>query len=556
MRERARVSGAAAFLIYLGLAAAYLVPPIASDPFHRHIGGLFTDPQILIWAFAWWPHAIAHGLNPFYTHAIWAPDGINLAWTTSMPGLALPFTPVTLAFGPLFAYNVACILMPALSAWTAFLLCRYLTSETLPALVGGYLFGFSSYLLSAELSHIHTAAVFLLPVVALLVVRFLRDDIRTWIFVLALAAALAWQATLSTEILFLLTLGLLVSLVAAAVFVRDTRTQLRRLLVPLGAAYALAAVAVSPLVYFVVTSSQQTPNPDAAAFSGDLLNFVVPTRASLGGWWSAGISAHFPANDIERGAYLGLPLLVILAWYWLANRRQPAARLLFVLFVAAVVATLGSWLTVDGDRLFKLPWTLVADRRLFENVMPVRFSVFCALLGAVVAALWLASTRRRWTRIVLAAAALVAVAPNLSWGAWSRRPDVPALFTTGAYRDCIPRDANVIVFPVGPRGDSMIWQADSHFWFRMAGGYITPTVPPSFTHPAGIQHLTTADRPSEVTPAAVRELARLKSASTVVLDARAARTWLPILRPLGPPQRAEGAFVYHLSGGADPACTT
>ena len=28
-------------------------------------------------------------LYPFYTHAIWAPDGINLAWTTSVPGLAL-----------------------------------------------------------------------------------------------------------------------------------------------------------------------------------------------------------------------------------------------------------------------------------------------------------------------------------------------------------------------------------------------------------------------------------------------------------------------------------
>jgi hypothetical protein len=226
-----------------------------------------------------------------------------------------------------------------------------------------------------------------------------------------------------------------------------------------------------------------------------------------------------------------------------------------VLFVVAVVATLGSWLTVDGDRLLRLPWTVVADRRLFQNVMPVRFSVFCALLGAVVSALWLSSTRHYRARIVLAAAAIVAVAPNLSWGAWSRRPDVPVLFTTGGYRSCIARNANVIVFPVGPRGDSMIWQADSHFWFRMAGGYITPVVPSSFTHPAGIQHLTTADRPSEVTAAAVRELARLKAATTVVVDARVAQTWLPILRPLGTPQRAGGALVYHLSGTThSPAC--
>jgi hypothetical protein len=36
---------------------------------------------------ATWPHAIGHGLNPIYTHAIWAPGGVNLAWVPSMPGL-------------------------------------------------------------------------------------------------------------------------------------------------------------------------------------------------------------------------------------------------------------------------------------------------------------------------------------------------------------------------------------------------------------------------------------------------------------------------------------
>jgi hypothetical protein len=549
MWQRARFTSAAALLLYLALAVAYLAPPIASAPERRHIGGLFTDPQILVWSLAWWPHAIGHGLNPFYTHAIWSPDGVNLAWAASMPGLAIPFTPVTLVFGPTFAYNVACILAPALAAWTAYLLCRHLTGRTLPALVGGYLFGFSSYVLSAELSHVHTAAVFLLPLVALLVVRFVRAETGTRRFVVLLGIALAWQATLSTEVLFMLTLALAVSLAAAALLLPDARSGLRRLLVPLGAAYVLAGVLVSPLAYFVLSSSEKTPNPSASAFRGDLLNFVVPTRASFGGWWSGGVAAHFPGNDIERGAYLGAPLLAVLAWYWLSQRRRPAARFLFVLFVVAVVVTLGSRLTVDGTTTVWLPWSLVAHRSVFENVMPVRFSVYCALLAAVVAALWLASGRPVWPRVALTAVALVAVVPNLSWGAWSRRPGVPALFTTGAYRACIPRNANVIVFPVGPRGDSMIWQADAHFWFRMAGGYVTPVVPPGFLDPA-VQHLTTADRPSEVTAGAVRALARLKGASVVVVAREVAPTWAPILRPLGRPQAAGGTLIYRLEGGA------
>ena len=68
--------------------------------------------------------------------------------------------------------------MPALAAWTAFLLCRRLTEGAFwPSLAGGYLFGFSSYLMAAELTHVHTAAVFLVPVAALLVVRFVQGDL-------------------------------------------------------------------------------------------------------------------------------------------------------------------------------------------------------------------------------------------------------------------------------------------------------------------------------------------------------------------------------------------
>jgi hypothetical protein len=543
-----RFSSPVALLIYGALALAYLLPAIASDPLHRHIGGLFTDPQIFIWSFAWWPHAIASGENPFYTHAIWAPDGVNLAWTTSVPGLALPFAPLTIAVGPIFAYNVACIVMPAAAAWTAFLLCRYLTRRVLPSLVGGYLFGFSSYVLSAELSHIHTAAVFLLPLVALLVLRFLRRDLSGKALVVALGGVLAWQATLSTEVLFMLTLALLVSLAAAVVLVPESRSRLRSLIPPLVGAYAFAALVVTPLIYFIVTSSEKTPNPAAPTFSGDLLNFVVPTQASVGGWWSSGVAGHFPGNDIERGAYLGVPTLIILGWFWLANRRRPAARLLLVLFVVAVLATLGSWLTIDGHRVASLPWRVVAGRTLFESVMPVRFSAYCALIAAVIVAMWAAAGRRpRWLRVILPAAAILAVAPNLSWGAWARTPAVPALFRGNAYRSCIPRDANVIVAPVGPRGDSMIWQALSGFWFRMAGGYITPAIPSSFTSPA-IQHVTTADNPQEVTPGAIRTLARLKGATLVVVDVHVARTWRPILRPLGTPLERDGVLIYRLAG--------
>ena len=38
--------------------------PVVDAPERDVVGGLYTDPQIFVWSFAWWPHAIAHGIEP------------------------------------------------------------------------------------------------------------------------------------------------------------------------------------------------------------------------------------------------------------------------------------------------------------------------------------------------------------------------------------------------------------------------------------------------------------------------------------------------------------
>ncbi|HUY70715.1 MAG TPA: hypothetical protein VMV08_00600, partial [Gaiellaceae bacterium] len=48
--------GGAAFGLYLLLATVFLGAQVAAHPEGRVVGGLFRDPQIFIWSFAWWPH--------------------------------------------------------------------------------------------------------------------------------------------------------------------------------------------------------------------------------------------------------------------------------------------------------------------------------------------------------------------------------------------------------------------------------------------------------------------------------------------------------------------
>ncbi len=96
----------------------------------------------------------------------------------SAPGLALAFSPLTVLVGPIVSYNVAGILLPALSAWTGYLLCRYLTRSTWASLVGGYLFGFSTAnLRQISPGNVNLSAVFLFPLVALVVLKYLRREL-------------------------------------------------------------------------------------------------------------------------------------------------------------------------------------------------------------------------------------------------------------------------------------------------------------------------------------------------------------------------------------------
>ena len=225
--------------LYAVLALLFFGSGLVTGSGSRY-AGTGRDPQIFIWAFAWWPHAILHGLNPFVTHAVWAPDGINLAWATMVPGLAVPFSPLTLAVGPVAAYNVAAVLMPALAAWTGYLLCRHLTRRLWPSLVGGYLFGFSSYVLGQQTGHLSMTSVFLVPLAALVVLQYVEGALSGRGLVLRLGPLLALQLLLSTELAFTLALALAGSIVVGILVAPAHRRRLVASISPIVVAYLVA----------------------------------------------------------------------------------------------------------------------------------------------------------------------------------------------------------------------------------------------------------------------------------------------------------------------------
>jgi hypothetical protein len=296
--------------------------------------------------------------------------------------------------------------------------------------------------------------------------------------------------------------------------VRAARPRLRSLLRPLVSGYAIAAVLASPLLLYAAVGFESGAINEPSRFGSDLLNLVVPTRLiGIGGAYLADVSSRFPANDAERGAYLGLPTLVMVVWFAVRRRGSPVARFLVVALALSALVELGTSLVVDGLRLVALPWDLIARLPLLNNVLPGRFALFTSLAAAVIVALWIQSSRGL-VAYALPALGVLALVPAVWKADFRSVPERWPFFTDGLYKTCLQRDENVLVFPYGPRGSSMLWQAESGFWFRMAEGYLRPKPPAAFLEHPTVQKLTyTADDP---TPEEILSLARDKKVSRVL----------------------------------------
>ena len=552
--SRAGLLSLTVFLAYLLLSFVYYGVPLLVERGSQYVG-VGADPSIFIWSFAWWPHAIAHGQNPFYTHAVWAPQGVNLAWATSVPALAIAFAPLTVIWGPIAAYNAACIVLPALAAWSAFRLCRYLTRSLWPSLVGGYLFGFCSYIVEhTGAGHLNLVSVFLLPLAALVSLRFLNGEIGERGLVLRLGPLFAVQLLLSTEIELTLAIAFVVAIAFGYLFVPLRRPRLPALVRGLLAAYALGAVLTAPFVYYLLSGFRSAGFAGAPNFVADLLNFIVPTNFSLVGEGPATALARvFPNLSLGQEAYIGVPSLVLVGCFAWRQGRARSGRFLLACLAVALLATLGSHLDFSGNRLAPLPYDLLRGLPLLDNVETVRLSSFVALLVAVIAALWMTSSASRELRILLPTAAVLALAADPTAGAWARSYHVPAFFTHSAYATCLDPGENILPLPIVGQGDDMLWEAESGFRFSMAGGDLGPVTPKSFLEPPAIKYVTDGYHLDAAQTANVRAFIAKEHITTAVVAQNEIDFFSGALDPLAKPTTVGGVVLYHFSN-APPSC--
>jgi hypothetical protein len=544
--------GLAALAFYFALAALFFARGLGGRLSTTYIGK-GVDPPQLMWLMAWWPHALAHGVNPLFTDTIWAPHGLNLAWATSVPlASLLAAVPVAIA-GPIPTYNLLCLLALALAAWTAFVLCRYLTCAYFASLAGGYVFGFSAYMLGQALAHLDLLLVFPIPLFWLLLVRGFRADLSWRALVVGLSLVLVAQFLLFIELFATMTLFAAIALTAVLVTGSNAeKTRAVNLLPTVALSYAIALVAVSPFLYFMAALGYEpgAPHP-LLLYSTDLLNLVIPTSTmELGRVPPLNeIASRFLGYIFEAGGYIGLPLMLVAAAFARGSWSEGWGRLLMAVLVVAIVLSLGPFLIVGGRPIIPLPGLVVGALPIIGKALPARLTMYALLTLAIITALWLGNDAvPRWARVLTGLVVVASMLPNLSASFWTSATDVPPFFTRALYAKYLSPDETVVVLPYGINGDSMLWQLESGWYFRMAGGY-AGNPPLEFRqwpivrafYRVGMVELPAAGDQ-------LKAFLAVHRATAILVDDREAEIWRPLMATLGvAPVQAGGMTIYRVA---------
>jgi hypothetical protein len=486
MTMRLSEPGRACDIPALGALAFYLTLSIAffGRALFGHLSdfyfGIGVDPGLMMWSLVWWPHAIAHGLNPLLTKAFWAPSGFNFAWATSIPLASALVSPLTLALGPVATYNILCLISFPINGFAVFLLCRYITRDYAASLLAGYIFGFSPFMLGQLLcGHLHMMLVFSVPLCVYLVLRRVGERITRRDFTLLLSLLLVAQFLLSLEVFATMTMLGAFALLSVLSFGSDrTRKQIPGLLISIACAYAIAMAVVSPyLYYFLAYRLHIIPRYTPPAFSVYPLNFLIPTPVNELGRVALfrSISAGFVSGwTVEAGAYLGPPLMLVAAAYVRRHLSEPVGKILTYCLAAAIVLSLGPILRVylpGYSFRIALPWWLLAKLPLLENAITMRFSMYTFLILAVISACYFAHDASKTAgKLSLAATVVLFSLPNISSAFWLRPVDTPEFFRHDVYESYIPKGQIILILPYAYTGNSMIWQAQTRMYFDMAEG--------------------------------------------------------------------------------------
>jgi hypothetical protein len=562
-------------LAYL-VVAAVVVSPLWFHLDGGHLGTSLADQTAFEWHLSYAAHAVTAGENPLFTTRMGAPHGVNLIANTSVLGLGVPLTPLTLVLGP--TVSLATALTGALAgtatAWYWLLSRRLLPildagaggrTLHLAAAIAAALIGFSpTQIAHAAGAHLNLVSQFVVPFIVWRVTRLHHRPVRDGVL---LGLLVAYQLFVGEEILLYtaLAMGVYTTLWALQ-RPRAARAVARRFLAGLGMTSAVAVLITAYPLWTQFFGRQSYPGlPHMQGLGLRLPALVHYSTESIGG--VSPLPPGLVPHPSEENGFFGwsLPVLAVAAAAWLWRRSAPARAVAITAVLFMILATGRDVIWTTGGVSTPGPWRLLGRLPVLESAAPARLATVVTVCIAILLAA--AVCRLRGSQSLAAAAlitgltaVLIPLAPTpLTVDA---RATVPAFFTDGHWQRFV-RPGHTLVSARHPDmaySEPMRWQMEAGFGFRINGGYF---IGPGATE--GSVGYTAAARPTEdllgrairagqpqpVTDedrrAALDDL-RAWNADAIVLDARdpaarEVRTTMGRLFPV-PEQLVGGVWVW------------
>jgi hypothetical protein len=466
----------AAYLLYQLLAFWIWVVPILPRFTQQHLGTGLQDSRQYQWWLSWTPWAIQHHLNPLHAHVLFAPTGVDLAWTAFIPGPAFVLWPISAVFGPLASLNLSLAAAPALAGWGAYLVCHRITRRFWASFVGGCMFGFSAYMAGNMLGFVNLVLIFPIPIMVYLVIRSVEGSLGPVAFVAGFTASLVGLFSISTEVFGTAAIFGAIAFLGAIAFGAGIRRELLRAGGLIAISAAISAIVLAPYIHDVVVNRPATAVRDTDTMAaGNAWSFLLPARLTFGGETVEPTVERLVENPVGDGlGYLGPAVLVVLLGFAVTERRRRSTWLLLAFVAVGSILVMGPQLHVGDRTLGRLPGDLLAKAPLVRSAVPARFALYVSLAVGVIVALWLsrASGRWAWARWVLGVAAAISWLPQAPVHAPPQQ--VPAFLASSTMHQVLQPGENVYAI-VDEKGDEMLWQATADYWFDLAQGYIGPT---------------------------------------------------------------------------------